>query len=47
MDGSAFRNLPVGKIMIFAAIGVLATCGVSLGAVVWLAWFAINHISLH
>jgi hypothetical protein len=42
MDGSAFRYLPVGKIMIFAAIGILATIGGS----VWLVVLAVEHLSV-
>jgi len=47
MDGSAFRNLPVGRIMIFAAIGALTTAAASIGAVLWLVWFIAGHVSFH
>jgi hypothetical protein len=46
MDGSAFRHLPVGKIMVFAAIGFVATILCSVAAIGWLLYFTIEHLKI-
>jgi len=46
MDGSAFKHLPAGKIIVFAIIGWIATIGACVGALLWIVWWVIHHIQI-
>lgn len=46
MDASAFRNFPIGGLLVFAAIGVVLSIVLGIGAVGGLVWFVIHHLRI-
>lgn len=46
MDGSAFRHLPVGKIITMAIVGMVATAIVSTAAIIGGVWWLVTHVHI-